>query len=190
MSQGVILLNKKGTRVNPGVIHTPHLPWTVHRNAIATVDTPSAAGNTRDAPDDPAERLVAYMVDTLEATITPIEFDDDTEINNLELRAHFSANSLTATGCVFAARKDEDTVRMIAELAWTAGTGETADGTARYFAKTTGVTQYWPKTINKSNDEATFGMSTIDFDMHGYNRFWVLIDALSGGNVTVEHSGY
>lgn len=190
MPTGVVPISKKNKRLSPGVVHTPNEPWTVHRNAIATVDSPSAGGNTRDAPDDAAERLVAYMVDTLEAVITPITLDDNSEINNLELRAHFSAAGSTATGCIFAARKDEDTVRMIAEVAWTKGTAETADSTARYFAKTSSVTPHWSGTINKSNDETTWGMSTIDFDMHGYNRFWILIDALSGGDVTVEYSGF
>lgn len=190
MGQRTFIATPGGKIWHPGIIHTPNLPWTAHRTAIATVDSPSGAGNTRDAPDDPAERLVAYMVDTLEAAITPILFDEESAINFLELRAHFSANNLTATGCVFTARKDELTVRMIAELAWAAGTAETADGAARYFAKTTGVTQHWNKTISKSNDEATFGMSTVEWDRRGYNRYWVLIDALSGGNVTVEYSGY
>ena len=173
------------------LVHTIKHAWQVHRNEIATVDSPSAAGATRDAPDDPAERRVIYMVDTLEAVILPIRLDRDVSVNRLELRAHFLNNNDTATGAVFAARAGEDTVRMVAELAWTAGTAQTAAATTRYFAKTTGVTQYWSTTISKSNDETTFGMSTVDFDTHGYDRFWVLIDALSGSdNVTVEWSGW
>ena len=172
-------------------IHTIRAQWQIHRNAIATKDTPSTGGNTYDAPDDAAERQVAYMVDTGEVAITPIHVGFNSGINHLELRAHFNDNAGTATGAVFAARAGEDTVRMVGEFAWTAGTAETADSTARFYAKTTTVTQYWNKTISTSNDEATFGMSTVEFDTRGYERFWVLIDALSGSdNVTVEFSGY
>jgi len=172
------------------MIDTVRGQWQTHRSAIAAVDTPSTGGSTWDAPDDPQDRTVAKMVDTDETTITPINVGD-TGWNFLELRATFNDNAGTATGCVFAAREGEKTVRMIAELAWTAGTAETADSTPRFFAKTTTVTQYWNKTISKSNDEATFGMSTVEFDTRGYERFWVLIDALSSDdNVTVEASGY
>lgn len=173
------------------LIHTIRQEWQPHRSAIATVDSPSAAGASRDAPDDATERKVIYMVDTLEAVITPVHVGRASGINTLELRAHFNDNAGTATGAVFAARAGETTVRMIAELAWTAGTATTDDSTARYYAKTTGVTPYWNKTISVSNDEATFGMSTVDFDTRGYERFWVLIDALSGSDdVSVEFSGY
>lgn len=173
------------------LVHTIRQEWQVHRDAIATVDSPSTGGNTRDAPDDPAERKVIYMVDTDEAAITPIHVGFNSGINHLEIRAHFKNNDDTATGCIFAARKGEKTVRMIAEVAWVPGTAQTDDSTARYYAKTSTVTQYWNKTISVSNDEATFGMSTIEFDTRGYERFWVLIDALSSGdNVSVEFSGY
>ncbi len=172
------------------LVHTVRNEWQIHRNAIATVDSPSTGGNTIDAPDDPTERKAIYMVDTDEAAIISIDVNKNAGMNFLELRAHFNDNAGTATGAVFAARYGEKTVRMIAELAWTAGTAQTDDSTARYYAKTTTVTQYWNKTISKSNDEATFGMSTMEFDTRGYEKFWVLIDALSGSDdVSVEFSG-
>jgi hypothetical protein len=165
------------------------LPWITHRSAIATVDSPSTAGNTRDAPDDVTERKVIYMVDTDEVAITPLNVEE-LGISFLELRVHFNDNAGTATTSIFAARKGEKSVKMIAEIAWTAGTQTTADSTARYFAKTGTITQYWPKVIFGNGTDETNGIAVAVLDTMGYDRFWALIDALSADdNVTVEASG-
>lgn len=173
------------------LIHTIRAGWQTIRSEIATVDWPTTAGNTYDPPDDDSERLVAYMVDTDEAVIPPIRPDWTLGFNYLELRAHFKNNNDTATMQIFAAREAELTVKMIAEVAWTAGTQHNAEGTARHFATTATITQYWNRTISKSPAESSTGIQTIEFDTRGYNRFWVGFDAISGSdNVSIEYSGH
>ncbi len=164
--------------------------WQVHRFEIATKDSPTTT-LTWDAPGDPQDRLVARMMNTSDVAIVPINLSRHLSINRLELRAIFENNNDTATAWVFAARAEETTVRPVCSVDWVAGTAETDEGTVRFFAKTSVITQMWSTTVRKSNDEATFGQSTIDFDTHGYERFWVIIDAISSGDeVTVEYSGY
>ena len=172
------------------LVHTVKAAWRAIRTAIATVDWPSAT-NTYDPPDDVTERFVAYMVDTLEADLPYINLSNDSAINHLELRAHFNDNAGTATMQIFAAREGETSVKMIAEVAWTAGTQQTAIASTRYFAKTATITQYWNKTISATAEETDTGIATVTFDTCGYNRFWVGFDAINtSDNVTIEYSGF
>lgn len=189
--QAVYTKNKAGQLIHPGMVHTPKAAWTAIRTAVATVDWPTTGGNTYDPPDDVAERFVAYMVDTDEAALTPITFDESSELNNLELRAHFNDNAGTATMQIFAARVDELSVKMIMEVAWVAGTQTTAITSARYFAKTAVVTKYWARDVYESDDESNTGIATIAFDMQGHERFWIGFDTIKASdNVTVEYAGY
>lgn len=172
------------------LVHTVRATWRAIRTAIATVDWPTTGGATYDPPDDVTERFVAYMVDTDEDALPYIDLSKNTALNHLEFRAHFNDNAGTATMQIFAAREGETTVKMIAEVAWTAGTQPTAVSSARYFAKTGVVTQYWNKTISTTSEESGTGIATVSFDTFGYNRFWIGFDAISGSdNVTVEYSG-
>ncbi len=178
-------------RDNIMLVHTVRAAWRAIRTAIATIDWPTAT-NTYDPPGDVTERFVAYMLDTLEAEILPINLSKaETALNNLELRAHFNNNAGTATMQIFAAREGETTVRLIAEVAWTAGTQKTAVSSSRYFAKTATITQYWGKTISVTPEESGTGIAVVSFDTLGYNRFWVGFDAISSSdNVTIEYSGF
>lgn len=172
------------------IIHTLRSEWQTIRDAIATVDWPTASLGY-DPPDVVTDRIVAKLLDTLDAEITPINTGFNSGLSVLEFRAHFNDNAGTATMQIFAARAGELTVKMIAEIAWTAGTQTTAASTARYFAKTGVVTQYWNKTISTTTEETNTGIACVSFDTCGYNRFWVGFDAISASdNVTIEYSGY
>lgn len=173
------------------LIHTIRERWQTIRSEIATVDWPTTGGSTYDPPDDVNERFVAYMVDTDEAALDPINVSFASGINSLELRAHFKNATDTATMQIFAAREGELEVKMIAEVAWVAGTQKTAASTARYFGATATVTQYWGKTITESDRESGTGIATIHFDTMGYNRFWIGFDAISANdNVSIQYSGF
>ncbi len=173
------------------LVHTVRAAWRAIRTAIATVDWPTTGGNTYDPPDDVTERFVAYMVDTDETALPYINLSNDTAKNHLEFRAHFNDNAGTATMQIFAAREGEVTVKMIAEVAWTAGTQITAVSSSRYFAKTGTITQYWGKTISTTPEESGTGIAVVSFDTLGYNRFWVGFDTISGSDdVTIEYSGF
>jgi len=173
------------------LVQTIKNQWKAIRSAIATVDWPTGT-NAYDPPDDVTHRRSAYMLDTLEAVISPIRTDQHSGINFLELRASFNDNAGTSTMQIFAARDGELSVKMIAEVAWVAGTQTTMDVTPRYFAKTATITQYWPTTFRQNSaDESGTGIATVEFDIRGYNRFWIGFDAISASdNVTVEYSGY
>lgn len=174
------------------LVQTIKNEWLTIRNQIATKDWPSTAGATIDPPDDVTERTVACMVDVLEAVIKPIRCDQHSGINILQLRTTFENVDDTATMCIFAARDKELTVTMIAEIDWAAGAQTTTDSTARFFGATSSITQHWPTTIREnSSEDALGGIATIEFDIRGYNRFWVGFDAISANdNVSVEYSGY
>lgn len=168
--------------------HTAKNPWRVIRSAVATVDWPTGAGNTYDPPGDVTERLVIYMVDTLEDALTPINVREMMAWNKLVFRASFNDNAGTATMNIFAACERELSVKMIAEVTWTAGTQVTADG--RYFAKTGVVIPYYIKGIVESDAESN-GIATIGLDTVIYDRVWVGFDAISGtDDVTIEVNGY
>jgi len=150
---------------------------------------PSTGALTYDAADVVTERLVVCMVDTDDAVVAPINVALNSGINHLEIRTHFKADADTATMNIFAARQDETSVAMIAEIGWTAG-GQT-NVAGRYFGAAASIAQYWNKTISKTNVDPLDGIVTIEFDTRGYNRFWILYDAIgSGDDVTVEFSGY
>lgn len=174
------------------ILRTIRAQWRAVRVAVATVDWPTTGGNTYDPPDDVTERFVDYMVDTAEVALSPIEMSiNRVALNALELRAHFNDNAGSATMQIFAAREGEDTVKLIAEVVWTAGTQPTAISSPRYFAKTAVVTPYWITTISSTSEESGTGIAVVTFDTCGYNRFWVGFDTISASdNVTVESSGY
>jgi hypothetical protein len=170
------------------LLHTIRSEWQTARSAIATVDWPTAT-SSYDPPDVVTDRTVAKMLDTLEAEILPIRTDFNLSLNALELRAHFNDNAGTATMQIFAARAKDKCVKLIAEVAWTAGTQTNENG--RYFATTAVVTPHWNKTIATSDAESGTGIASVLFDTCGYDRFWVGFDTISASdNVTVEYSGF
>lgn len=174
------------------LLHLLRSKWRVIREEIATVDWPTASLGY-DPPDVVTDRTVVKLLDTLDAALPVISVGYNSGLNNLEFRAHFNDNAGTATMQIFAARKDELEVKMVAEVAWVAGTQTTGAGTARYFAKTasTSSTAYWLKTITTTTEETGTGIATVSFDTCGYDRFWVGFDAVKGSdNVTVEYSGW
>lgn len=183
MPKGVFLLSTTGKKTQPGQVHTPNLPWTAHRTAIAAVDS----GGSNDAPGTVVDRTVAKMTDATDAAITAIILNDDTEINQLEIRPTFSANSITATIFIFVARKDDLDVRCIGSIALTAGGGVGTAG--RFFTESMVITSYHNRAINKPAAAETDGQQTFDLDLMGYNRCWLLVDVLSAGNIGLEYSG-
>lgn len=173
------------------LLRTIREPWKTYRTEIATKDFPSTS-LTYDAPDDPADRLVARMVDTGDVALPVIDLSGARiALNRLEVRVHFENNNDTCTMDIFAARADEKEVKFVGEIDWVAGTQERAGSTTRYFGATTSVTSYWPTGILENPTESGTGIATLEFDTRGYDRFWIGFDAISSGdNVTVEISGY
>ncbi len=68
--------------------------------------------------------------------------------------------------------------------------GTQTNENTRYFAKTMTVTPYWAPDRFASTNTETNGICSTLWDTLGYNRFWIYISALSGGNVSVEYSGF
>jgi len=173
------------------LVHTIRNAWQTYRAGIAVKDMPSAGSLTYDAADTVTERLVVCMVDTLDAVVDPINVSKNAGINHLEIRTLHEADDDTATMNIFAAREGETSVAMIAEIAWVAGAQTNAAG--EFFGAAATITQHWNKTISKTGVDALDGITTIEFDTRGYNRFWLLyddIDSASTHYVTAEFSGY
>jgi len=164
------------------ILTTVSAQWLKIRNQIAAVDS----GGTYDAVSNVTDRLVARMTNASDAAIAPV---DISTINAMELRCHFDTNARTATYDIFMAREAERTVKYVASVAVVAGTQTNEEG--RFFGKTSTVTSYWiPDRIGASDNESNTGISQVVFDKLGYTRIWILVSALSGGNITIEGSGY
>lgn len=162
---------------------TASMQWIVVRNQVAAVDS----SGTYDPVSTPAtDRLVSRIMNGSDELLGGV---DVSTINAMELRSHFNLSNGTATINIFAARENEKEVKHVASISLVAGTQKNANG--RYFSKTSIITAYWaPERIGKSDDESGTGISLVWFDKLGYERIWIYVSALSGGNITVEGSGY
>lgn len=165
------------------ILHTASVQWLTIRNQIAAVDS----GGSYDPVSNPGtDRLVNRMMDASDILLPVV---DVSTINAMELQTHFDSAIRTATINIFAARENQKEVKHVASIALVAGSQKNADG--RYFATTSIITSYWaPERIGKSDVESGTGISLIWFDKLGYERVWIYVSVLSGGNITIEGSGY
>ena len=164
------------------IMQTASAQWLVIRNQVTAVDS----GGSNDPVGTVTDRLVSKMTDAADALLAVV---DVATINAMELRSSFDTNARTATINIFTAREDDKSVKHVASVALVAGTQTNENG--RFFATTSTVTSYWaPERIGYSDVESGTGISQVFFDKLGYDRVWIVVSVLSGGNITVEGSGY
>jgi len=164
------------------ILNTSSSQWLVIRDTITAVDS----GGSNDPVATVTDRLAAKMTDASDVLLKAL---DVSSVNAVELRASFDTNARTATINIFTSREGETSVKHVASVALVAGTQTNADG--RFYAATATVTSYWaPERIGSSDAESGTGIAQILFDKLGYERVWVVVSGLSGGNITIEGSGY
>lgn len=164
------------------ILQTSSTQWQTVRSLVAAVDS----GGSYDPVGTATDRFVSRMTNASDALVTVI---DVSTANAMELRSHFSAAGSIATINIFVARENDTAVKHVASIALTKGTQTNADG--RFFATTSVVTPYWaPERIGNTDVESGTGISSVFFDKLGYDRAWIIVSALNGGNLSIEASGY
>jgi len=168
--------------------HTIKENWFTVRNAIATIDWPTAT-NVYNPVATVTHRLVSRMLNTLEVAIDPVNIHLKLSLNKLVLRAHLSDAEATATMHIFGSCRGELTAKYLGQVVWTAGTQTNEND--RYFAKTAVVTSYaFMGIAQNATDESGTGIAEVAFDTTIYDRIWIGFTTISAGNITIEGNGY
>lgn len=107
-------------------------------------------------------------------------------MNFLELRFLASADGITATAYVYAARKDDDVV-LVCSIALTAGGQVATDG--RFYVDTMTITELWLKDLESADVSGGNRISRIAFDALGYQDAFVLFNPIASGTWGAEITG-